>query len=122
MSEHTKEPWSTDYMGSGEADIVGSGGASIICGSTGYVSDADARRIVACVNACAEIDTEMLEIVVENDKTLSGVIADTERQRDELLVALKKIVVIPYSEGGWDEIDEALDIARAAITKAEKAK
>jgi hypothetical protein len=41
------------------------------------------RRIVACVNACVGMDTELLEIIVENDKTLSGVIAHAETQRDD---------------------------------------
>lgn len=49
---------------------------------------------------------------------------DLRIQRDELLAALKNIATIEYNENGgdWDEIDEAQDIARAAITKVEKSK
>ena len=50
--------------------------------------EANASRITACVNACAGIDTELLEIIADNDKTLAGVIANVEKQRDELLAAL----------------------------------
>lgn len=53
--------------------------------------EANARRVVACVNACAGIDTELLEIIADNDKTLAGVIANVEKQRDELLAALEKM-------------------------------
>jgi len=54
--------------------------------------DEDARRIVACVNACAGIDTELLEIIEDNDKTLAGVIANVEKQRDELLAAFQRFM------------------------------
>lgn len=54
-------------------------------------NDDDARRIVACVNACAGIDTELLEIIEDNDKTLAGVIANVEKQRDELLAFAEEV-------------------------------
>lgn len=45
-------------------------------------------------------------------------------QRAELLVALKKINAIPNKDigGDWEEIEEARDIATAAIAKCEAAK
>lgn len=55
--------------------------------------EANARRIVACVNACQNFTTKDLEEVGEN---FSGVLADTRKrcaelvaQSDELLAALK---------------------------------
>ena len=74
--------------------------------------EADARRIVACVNACAGIDTELLEIIEDNDKTLAGVIANVEKQRDELMAENKQLRkdaeryrVLRYSEYQLDEDD-----------------
>lgn len=59
---------------------------------------ANARRIVACVNACKHYTTEDLEDVGEN---LSGVFADVKArcaelvaQRDELLAALKALLEV----------------------------
>lgn len=79
--------------------------------------DNDARRISACVNACAGIDTELLEIVAENDKTLAGVIAGLEKQRDELLAALE--LCIPELRGWMNCHGE--DIGTIAAIKAGKA-
>lgn len=83
-------------------------------------NDDDARRIVACVNACAEIDTELLEIIADNDKTLAGVIANIEKQRDELLAALESMVrEFDYTCGDKVFLErnrtQALYNARAAI-------
>ena len=102
MSEnkHTPEPWRAFNNGQGVVGV--STDRSDVCwtriadGSwldSDKTIDADyenARRIVACVNACAGIDTELLEIIEDNDKTLAGVIANVEKQRDELLAAIKR--------------------------------
>lgn len=65
---------------------------AIVGNRTCDFGEANARRIVACVNACAGIDTELLEIIADNDKTLAGVIAELEKQRDTLLAAVKLCV------------------------------
>jgi hypothetical protein len=90
MNEHTKEPWRVEYMGSDEADVIGADDTSIICRSTGYMSDINARRIVACVNACAGIDTESLEAdgYGENWKEIASHRIELMGQRDELLEVL----------------------------------
>ena len=104
MSEnkHTPEPWRAFNNGQGVVGV--STDRSDVCwtriadGSwldSDKTIDADyenARRIVACVNACAGIDTELLEIIEDNDKTLAGVIANVEKQRDELLAALERFM------------------------------
>ena len=89
MSEHTKEPWK--YI-----EVIG--GCSVYAGqiqilSYMYSPDAEnranARRIVACVNACAGITIEALE----GDKIIWVSESDhshLERQRDELLAAAKE--------------------------------
>lgn len=71
----------------------------------------NARRIVACVNACVGIPTENLEektVVVSHDYNLANI----KQQRDELLAALKKIE--SETAATW-----VCDVARAAIFKAE---
>ena len=47
-------------------------------------------------------------------------LAAVEAERDALLEALQKIAAIENKEWGtdWEEIDEARDIARTAITKS----
>lgn len=104
MSEqkHTPEPWSigrydeisastSDNFG-GRINLVGVS-TPITAGPDMDEAKANARRIVACVNACAGINTENLE---QNKPLLSGLrslndrIRNAERQRDQLLAALKE--------------------------------
>ena len=74
MSEHTKEPWgvvSEKWYLNGQPSIVGRNGAGFAVALMApwgpAVNDsvdkreANARRIVACVNACAGIPTEAIE-------------------------------------------------------------
>lgn len=65
MSEHTKEPWRTGVYDeeSGWVDLYSdSNDEGLPIGSTRHAnSEANARRIVACVNACVGVDTERLE-------------------------------------------------------------
>lgn len=62
MSEHTKEPWSV-YEGEQIHGVIDSEGKHLaeMWQRKQYNSLENARRIVACVNACAGIDTERLE-------------------------------------------------------------
>lgn len=72
----------------GKIVLVGSEGAvAIITGNVGFPSsESDARRIVACVNACEGLSTECLETmpIAEN---AGEIIERLEKQRDELLAA-----------------------------------
>lgn len=64
MSEHTKEPWEavTDCPGKCCWDIQPVGGNAPWDRINGpEMSEADARRIVACVNACAGVPSEILQ-------------------------------------------------------------
>jgi hypothetical protein len=62
------------------------------------IQDKDyARRIVACVNACAGIDTEVLEAPGPGIETAKQIVKENELltvQRDELLAALNLVVGI----------------------------
>lgn len=66
MSKHTKEPWTyvtadQSMIGERKFQIETLGGYAERKIITGWVSFDDARRIVACVNACRGIETETLE-------------------------------------------------------------
>lgn len=79
MSEHSKEPWrvgpgSWVVSDQGVNPIVGAddplyGGGCLVAES---VCEADGRRIVACVNACAGIPTEELEMLLRAGKVLTA--------------------------------------------------
>lgn len=123
--KHTPEPWHcSDCIISTEYQL----------GTDEYVAKAeaisDARRIVACVNACKHYTTEGLEDVGEN---LSGVFADVRArcaelvaQRDELLAAIDGYLpYMPKSTAknggacGHSEMLKASDRIRDAFAKCE---
>lgn len=134
MSEHTPEPWiaKTDCPGEccwmiyrdGEDDSV------FDAINSPEMREADARRIVACVNACAGIDTSELELSKTTGLNNMAAVHSSfperlyaiEQQRDELLAALKSLCGLAVHRGGHlDEYKAAVQDARAAITKAETA-
>ena len=83
--KHTQEPWRANDA---QADIDGPNGEPVaVCycnDESGDDAKENARRIVACVNACAGIPTDMLErfnaIVVAMYE-----VSNIEKQRDTLL-------------------------------------
>ncbi|QDJ96142.1 hypothetical protein KE336_gp29 [Aeromonas phage 4_D05] len=101
MSKHTPEPWSTEYRerhdGMYSQEIFDLSGETIaqlawypikLKTGVGTNREANARRIVACVNACAGLPTEQLE-----PSPIGGIlngVAGLITQRDELLAALEK--------------------------------
>ena len=99
MSEnkHTPEPWSAGvikYKGEWHFTAVpvgNEGKITALCGLAGANGEdesiANARRIVACVNACAGFSTETLELIasvggMQHKMTATAAVAS---QRDELL-------------------------------------
>lgn len=94
MKQHTPEPWAWFETEDGAASCVAEGMAVARCNvHDPFGQDAiNARRIAACVNACAGISTEDLEHT--KDQGLIRTIrrrVKTEKQRDELLAALRAI-------------------------------
>lgn len=103
MTQHTPEPWKVSPQeDSPYEDIVLSAGTHKIAKlwlDDAPVHDynaeqrANARRIVACVNALANVDTELLEEVgahfgdTYNEEFAHGLAV--AKQRDELLAALE---------------------------------
>jgi hypothetical protein len=109
---HTKEPWRVE-LGSDENDwpkywpTIHSDSGEII-GTEGFYGDsreqslADARRVVACVNACANMSTKYLEQCGKMARNEAGeAITDLICQRDELLAALEEMVKIARFTIGW---------------------
>ncbi|MGL4755845.1 MAG: hypothetical protein ACRCXB_26105 [Aeromonadaceae bacterium] len=100
--KHTPEPWATDYRerpdGMFAQEVFDANGETIatlawfpVDSGVGTTTnrEANARRIVACVNACAGLPTEQLEA-----SPLGGVlngVAGLIAQRDELLAALEAL-------------------------------
>lgn len=91
MSEHTKEPWTYQKECVGNYQIAHDhSGAGTLEVTANTITEANARRIVACVNACAEIDTEVLEKHAGQQGLMIYLMSDLVKQRDELLAALKE--------------------------------
>lgn len=126
MSQHTK-----GFLSAGceddpkSGDIYADDGSLIAeCFINGdpETKEANARRLAACWNACDGLTNEFLEISKTGDYVIR-LIREADGyllQRDELLVALKRVVDDwVHPDGGEFEDGEmpALDAARAAIEK-----
>ena len=97
--EHSKTPWRIGAMESGQAAIDSADGKEV----TGFIDMEDARRILACVNACRDIETEVLEMetgstalfgriagkLTGENMRLRDRVSDVTAQRDELLAVLE---------------------------------
>jgi hypothetical protein len=120
----TKEPW----MILDEGDVLeinnGTNGVTSTCFD--YSKDQsreqvliDYSRIVACVNACAGIETVQLE-VLDIKGAVDG--ADLARQqRDKLLVSLKEVCDRNWAYSGAVEM-AAMNAARIVIEEVEATK
>lgn len=92
MSDHTKEPWGVNVCTDGEILLCGSHGRLILQDEdTNAISDA--RRIVACVNACAGVPTAFIDGLSQGLKIrgapLDTFIQDINKNNADLLSALK---------------------------------
>lgn len=134
MSKHTPEPWVMSTKASGNWWHISAGNQAIATVHAAskkrnepYASmfEANARRIIACVNACAGVDTDLLE-AGELDKPTMLVIQenkDLKHRCDELLAALEaheKFWTIRETELGElsPEAKDVRDGGLAAIAKA----
>ena len=126
MSEHTKEPWhvmETGFGNKAQNPVVYATGDELIyitscedfASMTRTDNLANARRIVACVNACEGMNTLYLENFGNKES-----ITDYLRNKfvnEELLAALKEISEMTYD--AWTNGAKAAEIAKEAIAKAE---
>lgn len=128
MIEHTKEPWYVGAQNDGLYIVAGDQPAksndypmhnadrtlvAVMKGDTYDNNQANARRIMACMNACRGIENDELEKVPYAALLESH--RNYERQCDELLAALKKIV----SDGDYTAPEGMKRIAKDAIAKAD---
>lgn len=125
--KHTPEPW---IIPSGEHHITSAANDEvrkywcITTRDTGRhyppeVSNANARRIVACINACAGFSTEDLEIAPEKSlHNLALFSKQLNEQREELLEALENMVSMMDSGDEHGHGSEWYKKAKSAIAKA----
>jgi hypothetical protein len=132
MSAHTKEPWSAKFEGAITVRDVADNQLAICTHMntrTGGRKDANeveanARRIAACVNACAGISTALLE--QGSRPAMSAAYLSVKAQRNELLEALQNLVdgLDKTNWSSWQTtayFSDHLEAARTEIAKAEAA-
>ena len=133
MSKHAQEPCGVFQYASGDVFVSYKEASFHICEIGSEDDDSvipDARRIVACVNACAGVDPAWLETMAKvggfavmnqyiaaYNQAAAAIMA--EKQRDELLAALEKCrkELSAWMRDHGDDIatQEAVADARAAI-------
>ncbi|MBX8493136.1 hypothetical protein K5D42_25025 [Pseudomonas cichorii] len=119
MSEHTKEPWKVGYGPDQCITVIGTRSdvawvfnpaAGLNDTSRSYaVDEANARRIVACVNACQGLDTGDLE-VTGLVSAIGYQLIELTKQRNTLLAALETLI---EHTGIGDLPAECLQVARS---------
>jgi len=129
VSEHTKEPWHTGKNHNAERFIYGEDGWAVAeCVQSKDKMFANARRIVACVNACAGYETEYLENLVFLGDTILNRINENvkelnlaDQQCEELhreVTALKSGLydsVLPKIMQQRDELLTGLKVAKIEL-------
>jgi len=117
MSGHSPEPWKFSIDVDGRVNIfVDDGRVVTLCHVR--LRPEDARRIVACVNACAAIPTEDLEKAAADPIAgMFGRLAGKSvSQRDHAVRALSQLLSVlddPHRTAG--KTHDALEAARSAV-------
>ena len=118
--QHTKEPWVEIETECDVIEITNDERNGLVVpiakvstgfnGQVGIEQEANARRIVACVNACEGIPTGVLE--KQGMVPIEQVTHDIEQQRDKLLAALTEIAELDILK-----YHHAYAIAKGAIAE-----
>lgn len=111
---HTPEPWTAARRSAvveihAQNDMVG-----IFQGTLLDADEANARRIVACVNACAGMPQDDVDALTQAGGVMGLTVYadDMRQQRDQLLAAIEGVLAnCPDAEG----LSSAYANARAAI-------
>ena len=127
MSNHTPESWRVGRPGTVVSDtpVPGMGGSDAVEYYGGHligesITEANARRIVACVNACRGLGTDELE----QHGLVSAVgyeLIELTKQRDELLEAAKAVVT-RWDTPNWKDAEPTAAVIgrlRAILQKIE---
>lgn len=129
-TKHTREPWKVSSVGVGfevedKHENVIAQSQQIVCDRLHEERKANARRIVACVNACVGISTEQLETwscmsrpILKSLMELKAEADREAKQRDALLWALQSLVGDVTAFDCMKEAQPSIAKARAAIAKA----
>lgn len=133
MSEHTKEPWRMaeevfDNDGASESVIRALDDRAAVAVTLDFgpnnpgMREANAKRIVACVNACAGIKTWYLEQLVKDGSSINTEMLNRIQLRCEALAALdraehKLAAYVGVCDGDKELTDEVLPKVHAAIAK-----
>lgn len=120
--QHTKEPWNGKNIPLTASALERAGFYIVFTNNpaTKDEAEANARRIVACVNAFAGISTENIEEnkpLAEVLRWLNERIRMAEQQRDKLLAALTEIAELDILK-----YHHAYAIAKGAIEEIEALK
>lgn len=112
-AQHSPEPWQTSHrMG-----LLHSANQCPVADPMGLNPEerkANARRIAACVNACAGVDDALLHLGTL--RAAFTTMDQAQTQRDELAEALRKIS--DEAEAGLHTIDsDGIQAGRAALAK-----
>lgn len=131
MSKHTNEPWATEYRerpdGMFAQEIFDEDGETIATMAwypvkvdigTATNREDNARRIVACVNACRGLATDDLE-QTGLASAFGYQLIEADLQRDALKAALKRIAEYPETSQQELGIEAIKAIARMAIERVE---
>ena len=122
MSEHTKDPWSVEADPNCDAATLldADGNDTILRGDyqDWWVTKADARRIVACVNACKGIATETLETL--EDKTLNELFKRNCGEYQGYVVFKVKDVLAHLSACEMDRLQELVAKVEAGRANREE--
>ncbi len=112
MSEHyTKEPWSVGSNLNGDIAVT-DGGSNVICmlkadWLTGFSSKDNAERIVACVNALEDFNTEELKAgLLEELLYKQGAKLTVENHRLTVRVKELEMAILEYLPAVWSKDDK----------------
>lgn len=129
QDQHTQEPWyASKEDGNWRVMAADENGGYTLADVYCDDPEANSRRIVACVNACAGIPTEQLEtagtIAVECQDEMQAELLKAWKQRDDLLAALnfaRQGYQASSENGEPDEVEWAemylrsIDVAIASV-------
>ena len=129
QQQHTPEPWGlNDKRSNGWMDnamfVSGNDGSNIVrCYSDFGNEEANARRIVACVNACAGIPNEVLSAVgAFGGFSRDDMVQHVTKQRDMLIEALEHLYLDFERTREWGCLPISMVKARSAIASVKETK
>ncbi len=141
--KHTAEPWHaggsitgngySQYIGANGCGVIGSigdhdtrcGGLHVMYASRFYASNAmsqahaNAARIVACVNACKDMDDP--GAIISGLYIARETLLTVAKQRDELAAALRDVIGWVPGASSWHTTEplKAVERARAALSRVQ---